>query len=288
MTVARAARVAHFASLAACAAFVLVVARDQWFYLDEFVYLGYARDELGALGALLENYNQHWSTYPTLVYRGLRATVGLDPYWPYVLAGVVGHLAVAHLLWRLMLRLGVAPLVATGLALVVLVSPVAAENVLRGVNIGFLGSLACGLGCLLLVPLEGPWASRDRLAVVLATLALPFSGMSVLMVGTVGLTLLLSRGWRIALRFVLVPIIVETAWAVVYGGSGELGGVARVPQFVVDGLDGAGAHLLGGRHLFGIAFGVAYVAMLVWFVRTVPGPGACLSRSSFARPPRLP
>ena len=271
MNAGAALRVAHYLSLVACAVFVLAIAGEQWFYLDEFVYLGYSRDTLGALGSLLENYNQHWSTYPILVYRGLRDTVGLGAYWPYVLVGVAGHLAVVHLLWLLMLRVAVAPLVATSLALVVLVTPAAVEHVLWGVNIGFLGSLAAGLGCLLLVPFVGGWSSRDRLAVVLATLSLPFSGMSILMVGTIGLSLLLLRGWRIALRFMVVPLVVQAAWAILYGGS-ELGGLTGAPGFMVDGLVGAGEHLLGGPHWLGIAFAIAYVAMLLALARTVPGP----------------
>ena len=128
-----------------------------------------------------------------------------------------------------------------------------------------------GFGCLLLVPFVGGWSSRDRLAVVLATLSLPFSGMSILMVGTVGLSLLLLRGWRIALRFMVVPLVVQAAWAILYGGS-ELGGLTGAPGFMVDGLVGAGEHLLGGSHWLGIAFAIAYVAMLLALARTVPGP----------------
>ena len=264
-------RGAHYLSLVAFVGFILAIAREQWFYLDEFVYLGYSRDGFGSVGSLLENYNQHWSTYPILVYRGLRETVGLGAYWPYILVGVVGHLVVVHLLWRLMLRLAVVPLVATALALVVLVSPAAVEHVLWGVNIGFAGSLAAGFACLLLVPLEGGWSRRDRWAVVVATLALPFSSMSVLMAGTVGLVLLLSRGWRIALRFLVVPAAVEAVWAAFYGGS-ELDGLERAPGFVLDGLRGAGDLLLGGRGPVGALFVLAYLAMLVLLLPTARGP----------------
>ena len=77
----------------------------------------FGHSELG----LLEPHNEHWVTFPVLIYRALFSVFGVRTYLPYLLVLVVSHLLIAHLLWRLMLRYGVDWLVATGAAAVFMV-----------------------------------------------------------------------------------------------------------------------------------------------------------------------
>ena len=64
---------------------------------------------------LLHPHNEHWSTLPILVYRGLVNLVGVRTYVPFLAVLVALHLALAHLLWRSCLRVGASMMVATAL-----------------------------------------------------------------------------------------------------------------------------------------------------------------------------
>ena len=57
----------------------------QWFIADEWAFL--ADRDGGDLGDLLRPQNEHWSTIPILVYRGLWHVVGLRSYVPYLDSG---------------------------------------------------------------------------------------------------------------------------------------------------------------------------------------------------------
>ena len=72
---------------------ILVLARDRWFYSDDFDFLVTRR--AGDIGDLLRPINGHWSTLPILAYRLLWSLFGLHSYLPYQVTVVVTHL-VAH------------------------------------------------------------------------------------------------------------------------------------------------------------------------------------------------
>ena len=86
----------------------------------------------------------------------------------------------------------------------------------RAFQIGFLGSVALGLGTMLLVNHAGTWQRRDWAGIVLAVFALLWSGVSVLLIVVCTLVVLLRRGIKPAAAFALVPAIVYIVWAVVY------------------------------------------------------------------------
>ena len=241
----------HLLLLAVAAGVLAVAARGQWFFGDEWAFLG--RRDVGrdTWQALLRPHNEHLSALPVAAYRSLLAAVGLHSYWPYLAVVLALHLLLAHLLWRLMLRAGAAPVTATALATLAALLGAGAENLLWAFQMGFVGSLTAGVGAVLLVDHEGGLGLRDVGAVELCLVSLACSGVGVPMVATVTLTVLLRRrGWRRAAAVTALPAVAYLAWYLAFGRDNtgaQLApplpplGLGAVPRFAFDGL----AHALG-------------------------------------------
>ena len=239
--------------------------RDQWFFGDEWDFLGH-RGVSGAERSLWEPHTEHWSTGPILIYRALYAVYGLRTYVPYVVVVALLHVAVAHLLWRVLLQAGVDQVIATAVATIFVFLGAGYENLLWAFQIGFIGSVALGLGVLLLVNHEGRWGARDVGGWVVSIAGLMFSGVSVTMVTVAGLTVLMRRGWRHAALTVSLPGAIYLTWFFLIGdknvGDNErtLDDVFKYPEYIWNGLrtaveetvgfPGAGAVILLGLAAF--------------------------------------
>lgn len=239
--------------------------RDQWFFGDEWDFLAH-RGVTGADHSLWEPHTEHWSTVPILIYRALYSLYGVRTYVPYVVVLVLLHLAVAHLLWRVLLQAGVDQTVATALATVFVVLGAGYENLLWAFQIGFIGSVALGMAGLLLVNHDGRWGGRDFAGWAVSIVGLMFSGVSVTMVTVAGLAVFMRRGWRHALLTVSVPGVIYLTWFFFTGnknvGDDErtLDDVFKYPEYIWNGLrtaveatvgfQGAGAVILLGLAAF--------------------------------------
>lgn len=261
------ARLGHAASLAAAAPLLLWLNRNQWFFGDEWAFFS---NRLAGWGrVLVEPHNEHWPTVPILVYRALWAAVGLRSYLPYAAVLVVLHLATAHLLWRVMNRAGVAPLVATALAAVFAVLGAGSENLLWAFQMGFVGSVAAGLLHVLLVDHAGAFGRRDVAGWGVAVVGLAFSGIGVTMTATVGLVALLRRGVKASVATVAPPAVVSLVWFTTVGrrGLGEGGSTATalsdVTAYAWTGLSSA-LERLSGVPGAGV---VVMLAVLAWQLR---------------------
>jgi hypothetical protein len=191
----------HLATLVVAAAMLLWFNRNQWFFGDEWEFIvnrGLVDSRLG----LWYPHNEHLSTLPILAYSALINTFGLGSYWPYITLLVLVHLVLTHLLWRVMMRAGVAPMIATAGAAVFAVLGAGAENLLWAFQIGFIGSLAFGWAAALVVDRSDRLCRRDAWAVVLLIAALMCSGIGVPAVAIVTL-LALARA-----RGLLRPLVV--------------------------------------------------------------------------------
>ena len=62
------------------------------------------------------------STLGVLVYKALYGVFAARSYWPYVAVLIVVILAVAHMTWRLLLRIGVVPAYATAVAALTMIA----------------------------------------------------------------------------------------------------------------------------------------------------------------------
>jgi hypothetical protein len=241
--------IAHLASLVVAGAFIARAMRGQWFYYDEWDFL---RED--AEWALLMPHNGHLSLLPRLVTTLIKGVAGLHEYWPYLIVTVLVHLLLAHLLWRLMLRTGANPWLATiavfGFALL---AP-GSENVLWAFQVGFILPLVTGTGAFL-VAMRESLRRRDLAAIiVLLFTGLLASGTALPMTAGVLLYLLVRHGWRPAVLAGAIVGVPYAAWFLTFGllpqgtSAFRAGSVddllVRVPEYFAHGLiDGIGTTL---------------------------------------------
>jgi hypothetical protein len=260
--------VAHYLSLAAALIVLLYLDRHQWFYYDEWDYLA-DRGTLGHSRGLFFPHSEHWQTIPILVYRGLFALFGLRTYLPYILVVIVLHLAIAHLLWRLLLRCGADGWVATALVGVFLLLGAGYENLTWAFQMGFLTSILCGIATMLLTDQDrAAFGRRDLLVWGIATAGIMSSGIGLTMLAATGVVALLRRGWRATLLTVAAPLVVYIVWLAAIGRSGftgthvTRGSLLLIPDYVWRGLTNT-LDAASGLTGFGA---VALVGLLVWML----------------------
>jgi len=211
----RAVRLVHLLTLTTAGVFLLVEATKQWFYLDEWDFLAYRGLRFTGTEGLFAPHNEHWTTIPILIWRGLFNLVGVRDYWLYALPLIVAHLAVVHLVWRLMLRHEVDPWTATLLVAAFAVLGVGSENLTRAFQITFVGSVAFGL--LAIDALE-----RDRFWVP------PIWGVGALMCSNIGIPMvfgcvlvaLARRRYTAAAITAIPPAVIFIIWYMLIGHIG--------------------------------------------------------------------
>jgi len=206
----------HLATLAAAFLLLLRLNQGQWFLRDEWAFLvdRGGPDDPG----IFEPHNEHWTTIPILVYRALFAVFGVRTYVPYVVVLIVVHLVAAHLLWRVMRRAGADAWVATAAVPILLVFGPGADNLVSAFQITFVGSVAFGLGHVLLADHTGGFGRRDVLGWGLALGGLMCSGIGIPMTAAAGLTALGRRGVVGFLQTAGPPTLVFALWLVTAGG----------------------------------------------------------------------
>ncbi|WP_382307443.1 hypothetical protein [Herbiconiux sp. UC225_62] len=243
-------RTVHVASLAVAFVWIVICARNQWFFFDEWDFISLRSTDL------LTPHLGHWSTIPMLVTAGLVRTVGLGSYWPYLVTAILVHLGLAHVLWRVLRRAGVQPWIGVLLAFVLALFGAGSENILWAFQFGFMGAILLGAICALLadgLSRERYWGRFAWIA-VLSVAAVMFSGTALPMLVAVALVALRRVGfWRTAL--LLAPVVVAYGtWSVyarlnpayfIPGGpaSPDLGTLfVGIPSYafrmIVGGLDG--------------------------------------------------
>jgi hypothetical protein len=183
-----------------------------WFLVDDWDFL--SQRSIGNAGDLFRPHYQHWVTLPVIAYRFVWWLVGLHSYAAYQLFVVIAHLAAAALLRVVMRRAGVGPWLATGFAVVFVFFGSGAENILVAFQITFVGALAFGLTHLVLSDHDGPLGRRDWFGLAAGFAGLLCSGVALTMIGVVGLTALLRRGWRIALVHTVPLAVAYLVWSV--------------------------------------------------------------------------
>ncbi|MGH9177629.1 MAG: hypothetical protein ACRD0N_03620, partial [Acidimicrobiales bacterium] len=259
--------VVHGATLAGAGVLIVWTNRRQWFFGDEWEF--FANRLEGGGRVLFAPHNEHWSTVPILIYRALYEAAGLRTYVPYVAVLVVAHLAVVHLVWRVMRRTGTPPLIASALAAVLAVLGSGSENLLWAFQIGFVGSVALGLVHILLVDHDGRFGRRDVLGWAVAVVGLACSGIAVTMTAVAGLVVLLRRNLNDAVLTVVPPAGVYLLWLAWIGHEGlrdqgsTLDRALGVPSYLWTGLSFA---VERGSGIPG-AGPALVVLLLVWLVR---------------------
>lgn len=198
-----AAWIAHLVTLAAAAVFLVVISRGQWFFYDEWDFLR----PLSSPADLFAPHVGHWSTAPMLLYKGLEQVFGLSSYWPYLLVSLAIHLGIAHMLWRIMLRIGTAPWIAVSASLLFMLYPAGSQNILWAFQTGYMGGMLLGLVGVLLADRLTRERYWRRYAVIVAVIvvALTFAGTALPLVLAVGIVAWRRAGFLRAL-LLLAPV----------------------------------------------------------------------------------
>ncbi len=273
--VPRARLIVAISALAGCAA-ILLMARNFSFYWDEwdFILAAPAWNWL----SILEPHNEHPTMIPKVVYALLLNTVGLRSYLPYMVVLLLLHATNVVLIFELVRRRSgdVAGVCAAALLLFL---GAGWENLLWAFQITFVGSVACGLGALLVLQL--PRAPRLLgAAVVLTTASLMFSGIGIAFAIAVGVFLAASRDRRKDLVW-MVPIgVALLVWYVTLGRTGAPAGapptaanILLAPGYAVWGIGAGAAGLAGAGGWWspvGLVVGAAVVGWTWWRRRPDP------------------
>lgn len=226
--------------LVAAAALLMYAGRHLTFYADEWVWLLHRRG--GGINSFLEPHNDHFSLFPVAVYRLLFALVGMRHYTAYRAVGVGIHLLCAVLLY-ILVRRRVGPWLALVPTALLLFMGTAGQDLLWPFQIGFLGSIAGGLGALALI--------EDRRSDPLAALLLVWSitssgvGLAFLVAGLVAIAARRdpwSRLWIIA-----VPALVFLIWYLGWGQSKPItvSALLGMPASIADAAAGVASAIAG-------------------------------------------
>ena len=261
------------AAAVASAALIMYQGRGLLFFFDEWGWI-FDRRHL-SMDALLQGHAGHLSIFPVLVYDSFLWVFGLTNYTAFrgLLFGL--HLTCATLAF-VYLRRRVPPVVALVPAVVLLFFGAAWQDLLWAFQIGFLMSVAAGVGALLL--LDSGHRRADVGLMICVAIALGSSSVGIPIVIGVGVELALrrawSRGWVIA-----VPGALYALWYAFYGSgyattqtweralrthppgpAGRVRFVGEAAGAVVGSLTGVGS--VAGQWLLLIV--VPVVAVVIW------------------------
>jgi hypothetical protein len=245
---------------------VLYAGRGTGFWFDEW---NWVFDRRGwTLDALLEPHNEHLSLVPVLIYKLGFVTVGLESYLPYRLVLLALHLVCAGLLFAYA-RPRVGPAFAFAAAAVLLFLGPAWQDILWGFQIGYLASLACGLGALL--ALDRRTRGADAAAALLLTLALASSSL--------GIPLLAAAAFEVASRpgrarrwpVIAAPMALYGLWYAVYGVSQGITteDIIATPEYMAEMAAAAVGAVFGLGAEWGRPLALALAALVAWRALTL-------------------
>ena len=235
---------------------------------------------------LLDPHARHLIVGPALEYKAIQATLGMDSHLPYGAVATGSFLASVALLY-VYVRRRVGDWVALAAVLPILVMGSAYEDLLSAFQIGYFGSMAFGIGALLVI--ERADRRGDAFACALLVASLAFAEIALAFAAGVAVAIALQRGPLRRAWVVAVPILLYAAWYPTFGQSGahlgpsgfSLHNVANTPPYVLDGFASSAGSLLGfgtpllfggngglewGRPIL-LALGVISIA---WLVRARP------------------
>jgi hypothetical protein len=260
------------------------------FYYDEWNFLMNRRD--WTFGTFLEPHNEHLSLVPIAFYKLMFVTVGIDDYWPYRVAVILVHLLCVALLFVLVRR-RVSDLLAVIVVLPILFLGTAWQDLLWPFQIGYLISVAAGLGMLL--ALERRTVMGDITACVLIAIALASGSIGIPIAVLAFVELLVRRESVRRLWLVAAPVTLYLLWSLAYGnpraapgaqdGLGPLlrQNIPDTPGYMASAAAGAFGALTG----WGIEWGrplviLAGIGITLWLVTSRPVSARALAVLSAA------
>jgi hypothetical protein len=250
------ARVIVSAAAIVVAVVILWLSRSYTFYFDEWSYILAAPDWTWI--SYLEPHNVHPAMLHRLVYAILLATVGLHSYVPYMAVLLAFHAANVVLLFEVVRRQA-GDLIGVAAAALLLVLGAAWEDLLWAFQTMFVGSVACGLGALLV--LQGERRSRRLLlAALLLTASLMFSAVGIVFLTAAAVQILAVPDRRRDLAWFVPTVIAFAVWYLAFSRSGSehdpgpapsAANALVMPFYLLWGLGSAAAGLIGEGGWFG-------------------------------------
>ena len=231
---------------AICGVVLLYLGRSLTFWEDEWRSIVFK----GGLVDYLRPVNQHWSTFPLLLFRGTFRVVGLRTYLPYLAEVVVLHLAAVTGAYAVMRR-RIGPLVSTLAAVPLLFLGSGAENLFWGFQTGFVGSVMFGVWALFFIE-----RSTRRSAVIASLLlvgSLASSGMGLFFLVVAAGRTILDPSLRPRALAVVPPLGVYVLWFGLVGrdplGDGRVFVEPSIARFAVRGIVYSTERISGLDHL---------------------------------------
>jgi hypothetical protein len=255
-------------AMLAAAALVLHAGRGTSFWFDEWNWIQDRR--AWTLDALLRPHNQHLSLLPVLVFKLGFATFGLGSYLPYRLVLLALHLLTAGLLFAYA-RPRVGGALAFAAATVLLFLGTGWMDIVWAFQIGYVGSLAAGLGALL--ALDRRTAAGDAAAAVLLTVALASSSLGIPLWAMAAVDVLARPGRVRRAALLAVPAVLYLLWYAAYGTGDDarLGNLLEAPAFMADMAAGAAGALAGLESDWGHPLALAIGALVAWRALSAAG-----------------
>jgi hypothetical protein len=251
---------------------LMYAGRHLTFFFDEWDFILGRRGS--SVATYLDPHNGHLSLFPVVIYKVLLQLFGLQHYWPYRLAVVAFDLIAAAMLYVLAARRLGAWLVLLPTVLLALLGS-AYQDLLWPFQIGFLGSVAAGLGAL--VALDRPGRRGDVIACLLIVYSVGSSGIGLAFLAACAVMLIAQRSEVQRFWVIAVPVVLFAIWYVGWGGGQHVtsDSILGSPQYVADAAAGAFAGITGLNVSYGPSIAVAGVIGIVVLVR---------GRGAIARP----
>jgi hypothetical protein len=263
-TIPLAAWAVHLLSLAVAGAYILKLDRHMWFWFDEWDFIQ-DRGLSHGLYSLWAPHNEHWVTLPVLAYRALLTVFGMHSYLPFVGLLIAAHLVLTHVLWRMCLRVGARPLIATVLAGLFALLGAGSQNLVWAFQIAFVGAVLFGWLWLWVTDHDGGFGARDMAGWLLGVAALMCSAIGVPMLMVTAIAVGLRRGVRAAAAVVSVPAVVFAVWYLLAGRVAQhtapinKATLLQIGTYTWDGIDTALSTAVGFA-----GAGAVLAAVLVW------------------------
>lgn len=237
-------RAALAVALAASGIMLLVWLSHLTFFGDEWDPLLFRRGL--NLDVLLRPHAEHILLGPTVIYKGIQATIGMEKLFPYAVVSTVSSLASVVLLF-LYLQRRVDQWLALAGVLPVLFMGTASEVLLWPFEVSFTASMAAGIGALL--ALERGDERGDAIACGLLVFSLAFSELGVSFALGAAVAMVIARRPWSRCYVVIVPILLYALWYAGWGHMAEshlsLRNVVHSPIYLLKGLAASASALLG-------------------------------------------
>ena len=246
---------------------ILLISRNFNFYFDEWDLILNAPRWTWL--SFLQPHNEHPLVLPKLVYAALFNTVGLRTYWPYMAVLLALHAANAVLLFEL-IRRRAGDAIGMAAAALLLVLGAGWENLLWAFQMSFVGSVAFGLGALLVLQrVNGTPGSL--VATCLTATSILCSGIGLFFLVAIGVQLAAERERRPDLRWLAVLVVLVAAWYLDFGRTGaptnpppSAMNLVRAPAYVLWGAGAAAAGLIGEGGWWGPFALIAAAGAVAW------------------------